>query len=153
MEAAQEKWSCQLSGMDRLTREHRSWNMSRITGRDTTPERAVRSYLHGQGLRFRLHRRDLPGRPDIVLSSSRTAVFVHGCFWHRHQGCKFAYTPKSNLAFWQTKFERNCTRDREVMRRLRALGWRAVVIWECQSRDVALLTRRLVLPHRRRTAG
>jgi DNA mismatch endonuclease (patch repair protein) len=127
--------------------------MSRITGRDTKPERAVRSYLHCQGLRFRLHRRDLPGRPDIVLAGSRTAVFVHGCFWHRHEGCRFAYTPKSNLAFWQTKFERNRMRDQEVMRTLRSLGWRAVVIWECQCRDFALLRRRLVLPHRRRTEG
>ena len=119
--------------MDRLSPEHRSWNMSRIRGRDTQPELAVRSALHRAGYRFRLHRKDLPGRPDIVLPKHRTVVFVHGCFWHRHKGCRFAYTPKSRVAFWQKKFDDNVERDRRNVRALRALGWRVVTVWECQA--------------------
>ena len=129
--------------MDRISRERRSWNMSRIHGRDTKPEVAVRSVLHGLGLRFRLHRRDLPGRPDIVLSRHRSAVFVHGCFWHRHARCHFAYTPKSNAEFWLQKFKTNAARDQRDRRRLRRLGWRMVVVWECQTTDRVALTKRL----------
>lgn len=123
--------------------------MSRIRGRDTEPEMAVRSFLHGEGLRFRLHHAGLPGRPDLVLPRSRTAVFVHGCFWHRHSQCRFAYTPKSNLARWEQKFADNIARDKRVLRALRLLGWRTVVIWECQSDDAGLLRRTIVAPHRR----
>ena len=90
--------------------------MSRIRGRDTAPELLVRSALHRAGYRFRLHREDLPGRPDIVLPKYRTVVFVHGCFWHRHKGCRFAYTPKSRVAFWNDKFRRNVERDRRNAR-------------------------------------
>ena len=90
--------------MDQLTAEHRSWNMSRIRSKDTAPERIVRSLLHRMGYRFRLHRQGLPGRPDIVLPGRRTVVMVHGCYWHRHLGCRLAYTPKSNQEFWETKF-------------------------------------------------
>jgi DNA mismatch endonuclease (patch repair protein) len=129
--------------MDRISREHRSWNMSRIRGRDTRPEVAVRSVLHGLGWRFRLHRKDLPGRPDIVLVRHRTVVFVHGCFWHRHARCRFAYNPKSNRAFWISKFGSNVARDRRDRGRLRRLGWRVIVVWECQAADRAALTRRL----------
>ena len=93
--------------MDRITKEHRSWNMSRIKGRDTEPEMIVRSVLHRLGLRFRLHKRDLPGRPDITLKKYRTVVFVHGCFWHRHRKCSMAYSPKSNQKFWSDKFKAN----------------------------------------------
>ena len=118
---------------DRLTPEHRSWNMSRIRGKDTLPERQVRSALHRAGYRFRLHRKDLPGRPDIVLPKHRTVVFVHGCFWHRHKGCHFAYTPKSRVAFWNEKFRANVERDRRNVRALRALGWRVITVWECQA--------------------
>ena len=133
--------------MDRLSPQRRSWNMSRIGGRDTKPELVVRSFLHRRGLRFRLHRAGLPGRPDIVLASSRTAVFVHGCFWHRHHGCRFAYTPKSNLAFWDEKFAKNVERDKRALRTLRSQGWRAVVVWACQVADVQLLERKIVIPH------
>ena len=119
--------------VDRLSPEHRSWNMSRIRGRNTQPELAVRSALHRAGYRFRLHRKDLPGRPDIVLPKHRTVVFVHGCFWHRHPGCRFAYTPKSRVAFWQKKFDDNVARDRRNVRALRALGWRVITVWECQT--------------------
>jgi DNA mismatch endonuclease (patch repair protein) len=129
--------------MDRLTRERRSWNMSRISGRDTKPELLVRSILHRLGFRFRLNRTKLPGRPDVVLTRHRTVVFVHGCFWHRHARCRLAYTPKSNLPFWTAKFEENVARDKRVLRTLRALGWRPVIVWECQIADERKLTRRL----------
>lgn len=123
--------------------------MSRIRGRDTKPELMVRSYLHRRGLRFRLHRAGLPGRPDIVLPSSRTAVFVHGCFWHRHPHCQFAYRPKSNRAFWNEKFAKNVERDKRLLRTLRSQGWRTVVVWACQVADTQLLERQIVLPHQR----
>lgn len=129
--------------MDRIDKERRSWNMSRIKAQDTRPELRVRSLLHRLGLRFRLNNKDLPGKPDLVLPKFRTAVFVHGCFWHRHPGCSFAYTPKSNLAFWNTKFSRNIHRDAQVTDLLRALGWNQVIIWECELRDVDKLTNRL----------
>ena len=122
--------------MDRLTRQHRSWNMSRIRGKDTAPEILVRSALHRMGFRFRLHKRDLPGRPDIVLARYRTAVFVHGCFWHRHPGCTKAYTPKSRIHFWQSKFDQNVERDAAVRDQLEHLGWNVVVVWECEVREV-----------------
>ncbi len=120
---------------------HRSWNMSRIKSGNTAPEIAVRSMLHRLGYRFRLHDRSLPGRPDIVLKRHRAVVFVHGCFWHRHRGCKFAYTPKSNVVFWTTKFEGNVARDREAIRRLRRDGWRVLVVWECAVSAPARLQR------------
>jgi len=119
--------------MDRLTPEHRSWNMSRIRSRDTSPERVVRSLLHRLGYRFRLHRRDLPGSPDIVLPRHRAVVFVHGCFWHRHRGCRFAYTPKTRQQFWMQKFRENQARDERARRKLRRMGWRVLVVWECQT--------------------
>src|SRR3954463_15983899 len=109
--------------VDLLTKERRSWNMSRIRSRDTKPEVLVRSLLHRLGLRFRLHR-PLPGRPDIVLPRHRTVVLVHGCFWHRHTSCRFAYTPKSNVQFWLAKFAGNVERDRKARRALHKLGWR-----------------------------
>lgn len=117
--------------------------MSRIGQKDTAPEIAVRQTLHGLGVRFRLHRRDLPGTPDVVLPGRRLALLVHGCFWHRHAGCRFAYTPKSRPEFWKTKFARNVDRDREVEVVLAELGWRVEVIWECETRDPAVLKGRL----------
>lgn len=117
--------------------------MSRIRGRNTSPERLVRSVLHRMGYRFRLHGRDLPGRPDIVLPKHRTVVFVHGCFWHRHPRCRFAYTPKTRVGFWTGKFEENIERDRRVRRRLRNLGWHVIVVWECQTTDREALADRL----------
>jgi DNA mismatch endonuclease (patch repair protein) len=129
--------------MDRLTKAERSWNMSRIRGRDTSPERAVRSILHRLGYRFRLHSRKLPGRPDVVLPRYKTVVFVHGCFWHRHSGCPFAYTPKSRIEFWSQKFAANVERDRLASKQLRALGWRVLVVWECELRDARALSQRL----------
>lgn len=108
--------------------------MSRIHSRDTKPEVALRRALHRLGLRFRLHG-DLPGRPDIVLPRYRAVVLVHGCFWHRHAGCKVASTPKSNTAFWQAKFDRNVERDAEVVDRLKSLDWKVLVAWECELRS------------------
>lgn len=118
--------------------------MSRIRGRDTTPELIVRRMAHGLGLRFRLHRKDLPGRPDIVFPRFRAAVFVHGCFWHRHNGCRFAYTPKSRVEFWMEKFKKNVAHDRRSEEALRNLGWRVLVIWECETQNEIALNRRLV---------
>src|SRR5688572_20880875 len=105
--------------MDRLSKQRRSWNMSRIRGKDTRPERAVRSILHRLGYRFRLHCKSLPGRPDVVLARYRTVVLVHGCFWHRHSKCQYAFTPKSRSEFWSDKFAANVARDRRIARTLR----------------------------------
>lgn len=107
--------------------------MSRVGQKDTKPEMRVRRFLHAHGLRFRLHRKDLPGRPDIVLPSRRIVVFVHGCFWHRHPGCPKATTPSSNVEFWATKFEANVRRDKDVIEALKALGWVSLVVWECET--------------------
>src|SRR5687768_14497865 len=114
--------------MDNLSPTRRSWNMSRIKSRDTVPECIVRSVLHKIGVRFRLHRSDLPGSPDIVLPKYRMAIFVHGCFWHRHLGCTYAYTPKSRLTFWKTKFQRNVERDKEVRSALLQMGWQVEIV-------------------------
>src|SRR5438445_8088994 len=120
---------------DRLTKERRSWNMSRIRGKDTSPEKRVRSQLHRMGYRFRLHRKDLPGSPDIVFVSRRIALFVHGCFWHRHRGCKNCTTPTNNRKFWVEKLEGNAARDKRNRLALRKLGWKTFVIWECEIED------------------
>lgn len=119
---------------DRISEEHRSWNMSRIRSRDTSPEKRVRSALHRAGYRFRLNVRKLPGSPDIVLPKFRTVIFVHGCFWHRHEGCRYAYTPKSRIEFWDEKFKVNVERDRIKKEQLENLGWRVRTVWECQTR-------------------
>jgi len=118
--------------------------MSRIGARDTVPEVVVRSTLHKMGIRFRLHRRDLPGKPDIVLPKHRTVVFVHGCFWHRHSCKKGRSFPRSNTVFWAEKLERNRERDGENRRALEAEGWRVVVVWECQTKDRQRLTELLM---------
>lgn len=120
---------------DRLSPEARSANMSRIRGKDTAPELRVRSTLHRLGYRFRLHRVDLPGTPDLVLPRYGIAVFVNGCFWHRHPECKYAYTPKSRQEFWQAKFASNVERDALAIQGLEQLGWLTIVVWECETRD------------------
>ena len=127
---------------DRISKERRSWNMSRIRGSNTTPEIRVRSVLHKLGYRFRLHSRALPGIPDIVLPKYKAVVFVHGCFWHRH-GCKSTPTPKTNRRFWRRKFEQNIARDAVVRKQLRALGWRVLIIWACGVKDEAKLKQQL----------
>ena len=128
---------------DRLTKERRSWNMSRIRGKDTSAEKRVRSKLHRMGFRFRIHRKDLPGNPDIVFVSRRIAVFVHGCFWHRHRGCKNCTTPTNRREFWIEKLEGNFARDKRTHRKLRTLGWKTFVIWECETENAARLEKRL----------
>lgn len=130
--------------MDILAPERRSHLMSRIRGKDTGPEMAVRRQAHALGFRFRLHRRDLPGSPDLVFASARKAIFVHGCYWHRHEGCRYAYSPKSNTAFWQSKFDANVSRDQRVSKALEELGWEVLVIWECETSDMEVLRTRLI---------
>ncbi|MFO0406766.1 MAG: very short patch repair endonuclease [Labrys sp. (in: a-proteobacteria)] len=117
---------------DSLTRERRSWNMSRIRGTNTGPEKQLRSLLHRAGYRFRIHARRLPGSPDIVLPRYRTAVFVHGCFWHRHPGCRNATTPGSRSDFWTAKFEGTVARDKTKAAQLEAAGWQVITVWECE---------------------
>jgi DNA mismatch endonuclease, patch repair protein len=129
--------------MDRLDRNRRSWNMGRIKGRNTIPEVVVRSILHRSGFRFSLHRKDLPGKPDIVLPKRLAVIFVHGCFWHRHKECKYCYMPKSNVDFWRTKFRGNVARDRKNVSALRKAGWRVIVIWECELVDRERLQQKL----------
>lgn len=109
--------------------------MGAIRGSNTQPEVRVRRYLHAAGLRFRLHDRSLPGRPDIVLPGRKVAVFVHGCFWHQHPGCSFATTPATRADFWQAKFAANKARDATVVEKLNALGWQIFTIWECQTKE------------------
>lgn len=128
---------------DTLTPSSRSALMSRIRGKDTKPELVVRSLLHRMGYRFRLHRRDLPGSPDIVLPRLGVVVFVHGCFWHRHPRCKGATSPKSNTNFWQNKFAANVERDKRNRRDLRRLGWKVMVVWECDLKKPERLQPRL----------
>lgn len=130
--------------MDKISKELRSRNMSRIQRKDTKPELAVRSILHNNGFRFRLHRKDLPGTPDVVLPKYRAVIFIHGCFWHRHKGCRLAYEPKSRTAFWNAKFEENMMRDASVCRRLRRCGWRVAVVWECEVADPNCVMRRIL---------
>lgn len=113
----------------------RSAMMSRIRQKDTSPEWLVRRYLHARGFRYTLHRKDLAGTPDIVLPRHHAVVFVHGCFWHAHQGCRFAVTPSTRRDFWIAKFESNRTRDELAVRRLQGEGWRVVVVWECALRS------------------
>jgi DNA mismatch endonuclease (patch repair protein) len=121
---------------------------------DTTPELDLRRALHRLGLRYRLHVRSLPGSPDIVFARSRVAVFVHGCYWHRHEGCRLATTPKSNADFWQEKFRDNVARDRRAVERLDARGWAVIVAWQCEVRAaphlVAKRVSSIVLERRRR---
>lgn len=130
--------------MDIVDPARRSQMMARIQGRNTVPEIIVRRTAHRLGFRFRLYRKDLPGRPDLVFPRFRAAVFVHGCFWHRHEGCRFAYTPRSRVRFWTEKFDRNVARDRCTEDALRSLGWRVLVIWECETRDDATVALRLL---------
>jgi DNA mismatch endonuclease (patch repair protein) len=129
--------------MDKLTKEKRSWNMSKIRSKDTEPEIIVRSVLHKMGYRFRLHVKDIIGKPDIVLPRFKSVIFVHGCFWHRHPGCKYAYTPKTRLDFWHNKFDNNVKRHQYVSQQLMEQGWNVIVIWECELKDPKILKNRL----------
>jgi DNA mismatch endonuclease (patch repair protein) len=120
--------------MDTLTKERRSWNMARIRARDTRPELLVRSYLHKQGFRFRVHVKDLPGTPDIVLPKYKTLIFIQGCFWHGHEGCKEFRLPKTRTEWWAEKITRNKKKEAENSVKLDELGWNSLVIWTCELR-------------------
>jgi DNA mismatch endonuclease (patch repair protein) len=115
--------------------------MSRIKSKNTKPEVIVRSLLHKMGYRFRLHRNDLPGKPDIVLPKYKTVIDIRGCFWHRHQGCPKATTPKTNSEYWNKKFQKNVERDRINEEKLSKLGWKIIVIWECEMNDSCLIAK------------
>ena len=128
--------------MDKVPADQRSRNMAAVRSRDTKPERIVRSALHSLGLRFRLHQASLPGTPDIVLRRHRTVILVHGCFWHGHK-CRRGQPPKTRTQFWLPKLERNRVRDRRQVKELKSLGWRVLIIWECESKDEAKLMTRL----------
>jgi DNA mismatch endonuclease (patch repair protein) len=121
--------------VDRLTPQRRSWLMSQVRGKDTFPELAVRKIVHKLGLRYRLHQTSLPGKPDLVLAKHRMIIFVNGCFWHRHEGCRKATTPSTRKEFWQHKFSRNLKRDIQNQSALKQLGWRVIVVWECETKN------------------
>jgi DNA mismatch endonuclease (patch repair protein) len=129
--------------MDILTTSERSVRMGLIRSRDTGPEIAVRSLVHGMGYRYRLHGKDLPGRPDLVFKVRRKVIFVHGCFWHLHRNCSNCRPPKSRREYWKPKLERNAARDKQVRQRLRRLGWRSLVLWECELANCARLAQKI----------
>ncbi len=125
---------------DPLTPTERSERMRRIRKRDTRPEMLVRRAAHALGFRFRLYRSDLPGSPDLTFPGRRKVLFVHGCFWHQHEGCRLKRQPKSRLDYWLPKLARNVERDEEVRRKLEGLGWKSATVWECETADRAALT-------------
>lgn len=130
---------------DTLSPEERSARMALVRNKDTKPEMVARRLVHGMGYRYRLHAKGLPGRPDIVFRKKRKAIFVHGCFWHRHRNCKLARLPKSKLDFWKPKLEGNRSRDLDNQARLRQMGWEVLVIWECETKDVTDLKKKIRL--------
>ena len=130
--------------VDVFSAEKRSQIMASVRGKDTTPEKIVRSALHRLGFRFRLHRTDLPGKPDIVLPRHKKVIFVHGCFWHGHHGCIRSGRPKSNALFWNSKIDSNVERDKRNLLKLKNLGWKILVVWECETKKPNLLEKKLV---------
>ena len=128
---------------DTLSPKERSKRMSLIRGKDTSPELKLRQLVHGMGFRYRLHVKDLPGKPDLVFPSKRAIIFMHGCFWHRHPGCKLARMPKSKLDFWGPKLEANRERDIRNQEILKNLGWRVLVIWECEMTNIEKVSQKV----------
>lgn len=128
---------------DKLSPERRSANMSRIRSRDTSPEMAIRRMVHGMGYRYRLHVAGLPGKPDLVFPRLRKIIDIRGCFWHQHSGCIDSHVPKTRVEYWAPKLERNCRRDEENARKLKELGWRVYVVWECETKAMKHLGKRL----------
>lgn len=128
---------------DVFSKEKRSWIMSRVKGRDTGPEMLVRSFVHRMGFRFRVHRRDLPGNPDIVLPRHGKVIFVHGCFWHGHKRCPRSKRPATNKGFWNKKLDANIERDKRFREELRRMGWKSLVIWQCETRNPEHLLEKL----------
>lgn len=131
--------------MDVLTPEQRRRTMAAVKSKNTAPELLVRRLLHAAGYRFRLHRKDLPGNPDIVLPKYRTLIFVHGCFWHQHSGCKAAARPSTRQEYWCAKLDGNINRDAANQAKLRSMGWRVIVVWECETKSAGVLLERLQL--------
>ena len=129
--------------MDKITPQQRSRNMAHVKGKDTKPEKLVRSLLHGMGYRFRLHIKTLPGKPDIVLPRYRAAIFVHGCFWHGHEGCRRATIPATRTEFWESKISGNKERDLRNIAALEDLGYRCLTVWQCEMKDSENLKQRL----------
>lgn len=129
--------------MDKISPEHRSWLMGRISSKNTKPEMLVRRLLFAMGYRYRLHRKDLPGCPDIVFPKKRIAIFINGCFWHGHVSCKYSRLPSSNVDFWKTKIEGNRRRDTENIALLKQAGWQVLTIWQCEIQDNSKLAKRL----------
>ncbi|MBR5213525.1 MAG: DNA mismatch endonuclease Vsr [Akkermansia sp.] len=129
--------------MDNHTLEQRRRNMSAVKSKNTKPEILVRKVLHAMGYRFRLHVKELPGKPDIVLPKYKTVIFVNGCFWHRHEGCKYASTPTTNIDFWNAKFAENVARDKKKCQEIQEKGWQVIVIWTCEINNTAALGERL----------
>lgn len=128
---------------DHVDRAKRSLIMAAVHSQDTKPEMAVRRMVHALGYRYRLHDRKLPGKPDLVFASQTKAIFVHGCFWHRHAGCKYATTPKTRKRFWEAKFSSNMARDRRTRRELRRMGWAVLTVWQCQLKNPGKLAGRI----------
>jgi DNA mismatch endonuclease, patch repair protein len=131
------------TSVDSITKEKRSWVMSRVGGKNTGPEMVVRRIVHAMGYRYRLHQAKLPGKPDLVFAGRRAVIFVHGCFWHRHDDCKLARMPKSRLEFWGPKLKANKIRDARKIEELKSAGWRVLVVWECELVDTEGLRSRL----------
>ena len=129
---------------DRLTPQQRSYNMSRIRAKDTGPELAVRRFVHSQGYRYRVHRHDLPGSPDLVFPQHRKVIFVHGCFWHRHNCPEGRLMPSTNAAYWESKFAATRKRDIDHLRSLREAGWKVLIVWQCQVANQAAFHRRVL---------
>lgn len=133
-----------ISGGESKIDPARSELMSRVRSADTAPELKLRKLLHALGYRYRLHRRDLPGTPDLVFPSRQKVIFVHGCFWHRHPGCRKATMPKTRTEFWRKKFEDNVRRDKKIYKSLEAIGWQVLIVWECELKDTKKLIERSV---------
>ncbi|TAN49721.1 MAG: DNA mismatch endonuclease Vsr [Methylococcaceae bacterium] len=129
--------------MDNISPKKRSWQMSRVPTKDTKPELAIRRLLHSCGYRYMLHAKELPGKPDIVFKGKRKVIFVHGCFWHRHLGCRFTTMPKSHVEFWAGKFDKTMARDAKNVAALEAMGWGVLTIWTCELKDVEKLEAKL----------
>ncbi len=130
---------------DTISREQRSKVMALVRSKDTKPEMAVRKLVHRLGFRYRLHGQKLPGRPDLVFKKRKKVIFVHGCFWHRHENCKHARMPKSNTEFWIEKLNQNKIRDDKNLETLAQLGWKSLIIWECEIRDILELEKRIIV--------
>jgi DNA mismatch endonuclease (patch repair protein) len=131
--------------MDIKSRKLRSLNMSKIRSKNTKPELIVRSIIHKKGFRFRLHVSGLPGKPDLVFPKYKNVIFIHGCFWHRHENCKYSYMPKSNIDFWKNKFSDNVRKFKKARNLLKKSGWRVIVLWECEIENKSKLEKKLQL--------